>query len=343
MATHHATPLKFLAPGWFSVVMGLSGLTLAWVRAVPYAGDSAQVVAWVLGMSAALVMALLFALSLLRKLRHPQALLEDLHHPVRHVFVATFPVSLILLATVAHALGGDSALARVTWMIGSVSQIMVTVWVLSRWLNTGDGGKPAISFWTGITPALLIAVVGNVVVPLAGVRMGYPEWSAAQFGVGLFFWLVVLTLIFVRLGQQGMWPERLLPATVITIAPPSVIGLAALQLGAPVLVSWMAWGIAMFFLFWSASMLRRLRSTSFSVTFWALSFPLASLTALTLRLSEGAAGWFAAMAVLMLCLTSLLVTMLVFGTLRGLLNGTLLVPEPAPGSAPVFTAQSTHV
>jgi len=334
MATHHATPLKFLAPGWFSVVMGLSGLTLAWARAVPYVGDSAQVVAWVLGMSAALVMALLFALSLLRKLRHPQALLEDLHHPVRHVFVATFPVSLILLATVAFALGGDSALARVTWMIGAASQILVTVWVLSRWLNTGDGGKPTVTFWTGITPALLIAVVGNVVVPLAGVRLGYPEWSAAQFGVGIFFWLVVLTLIFVRLGQHGMWPERLLPATFITIAPPSVIGLAALQLGAPLAISWMAWGIAMFFLFWSASMLRRLRSTSFSVTFWALSFPLASLTALTLRLSESTAGWFGLLAMLMLSLTSLLVAMLVFGTLRGLLNGTLLVPEPGPAIAP---------
>ena len=334
MASHHATPLKFLAPGWFSVVMGLSGLTLAWVRAVPYAGDSALTVAWVLATGAALVMALLLALSLLRGLRHPQSLREDLQHPVRHVFVATLPVSLILLGTVAHALSGASALAQTIWMIGSASQVLVTVWVLSRWLNTGDGSKPAISFWTGITPALLIAVVGNVVVPLAGVRMGYPEWAAAQFGVGLFFWLVVLTLIFVRLGQHGMWPERLLPATFITIAPPSVIGLAALQLGAPLAVSWMAWGVAMFFLFWSASMLRRLRSTSFSVTFWALSFPLASLTALTLRLSESAAGWFGLLAMLMLSLTSLLVAMLVFGTLRGLLNGTLLVPEPGPAIAP---------
>ena len=334
MASHHATPLKFLAPGWFSVVMGLSGLTLAWTRAVPYAGDGAQTVAWALGIGAAVVMALLFAFSLLRRLRHPQAFMEDLHHPVRHVFVAAFPVSLILLATVAFALSGDSALAQATWLFGSVSQILVTVWVLSRWLNTGDAGKPAISFWTGITPALLIAVVGNVVVPLAGVRLGFPEWAAAQFGVGLFFWIVVLTLIFVRLGQHGMWPERLLPATFITVAPPSVIGLAVLQLGAPVLVSWMAWGIAVFFLLWSASMLKRLRSTSFSVTFWALSFPLASLTALTLRLSESAAAWFAVLAMLMLCLTSLLVTMLVFGTLRGLLNGTLLVPEPGPGSAP---------
>ena len=29
MTTHHATPLKFLMPGWFASVMGLAGLSLA--------------------------------------------------------------------------------------------------------------------------------------------------------------------------------------------------------------------------------------------------------------------------------------------------------------------------
>jgi hypothetical protein len=46
---------------------------------------------------------------------------------------------------------------------------------------------------------------------------------------------------------------------------------------------------------------------------------------------------------LMLCLTSLLVTMLVFGTLKGLLNGTLLVPEPGAGSAPAAPARGAGV
>jgi tellurite resistance protein len=44
----------------------------------------------------------------------------------------------------------------------------------------------------------------------------------------------------------------------------------------------MAWGITLFFLVWSAGIFRRAISQPFSVTLWALSFPLAALAALTL-------------------------------------------------------------
>ena len=36
--THSPTPLKFLFPGWYAIVMGLSGLALAWHRAEPLMG-----------------------------------------------------------------------------------------------------------------------------------------------------------------------------------------------------------------------------------------------------------------------------------------------------------------
>ena len=45
----HATPLKFLMPGWFAIVMGLCGLSLAWHRAVPLMGEMAGAGALVVG------------------------------------------------------------------------------------------------------------------------------------------------------------------------------------------------------------------------------------------------------------------------------------------------------
>ena len=57
---------------------------------------------------AALIALVLAVLSLIRWQRYPQAVREDLTHPVRHVFVAAMPISLILLATVATALTGPS-------------------------------------------------------------------------------------------------------------------------------------------------------------------------------------------------------------------------------------------
>lgn len=328
-----ANALKFLAPGWFSIVMGLCGLTLAWHRAVPLLGDGAGAAALVLGGIAALVAVVLAVASAWRWYRHAPALAEDLRHPVRHVFVAAMPVSMILLSTVAVAVSGPNLWARGLWVVGSAWQLAVTARVLSRWLAPA-GAVPEGAFWLGMTPALLIPVVGNVLVPLAGVSLGYGAWSAAQFGVGLFFWPLVIGLLVVRIGVAGLWPQRLLPTTFITMAPPSVIGLAALQLGAPDTVAWAAWGIALVFALWSASVLRRALDQPFSIAAWALSFPLAAFSALSLRLAATAAVPFQVLALAMLALATLVIAVLVLATVKGLHRGTLLVPEPVAPATP---------
>ncbi len=325
--SHSQTPLKFLGAGWFACVMGLCGLALAWHRATPLMGDMAEAAALILGLLAAGVFVLLLGLYLLRRQRYPQAALEDFRHPVRHPMVAALPISLLLLAAVAVALSGPSLLARCLWLLGAVWQFAVTLWVLKRWLSgNGNGGLN----WAGVTPALILSVVGNVLVPLAGLPLGYSAWSAAQFGVGLFFWPVVLLLLFVRIAVHGMWSERLLPSTFITIAPPAAAGLVALQWGASALLGWMAWGVALFFLLWSASVLRRALAQPLSIVFWALSFPLTAFCALTLRLGQEGPAWFQALSMLLLALSSLVVAALALATLKGLRSGSLLAPETLP-------------
>ena len=332
MSLPSPTPLKFLVPGWFAITMGLCGLSLAWARAVPSLGDLAGAIALAVGVLALGVFGVLGGLSLLRMQRHPEALIEDLRHPIRHAFVAAVPASIVLLATVATTLLGPSAGVRALWMLGAVVQFAVTVWVMARWLKGNrDGGF----VWAGITPVLFIPIVGNVLPPLAGVALGLPEWSAAQLGVGVILWPVTLTLLAVRLGQIGLWPERMLAATFITVAPPSVIGLGVLQLGAPPLLGWAFWGLGLFFLCWSATLFKRMVAQPFSIAFWGLSFPLAAFTALTLRLSEHAPGAVAHLGLVLLALTSIVIATLVLGTVQGLRRGSLLVPEPAPTVATV--------
>lgn len=331
MSPHHPTPLKFLMPGWFAIVMGLSGLSLAWKRAEPLMGEAALAASLAIGILAALAFATLAVLSVLRMQRYAQALAEDMKHPVRHAFIAAIPISLILLATVLHALEGPHGLTVGLWMLGSVVQFGVTVWVLSRWLN---GNKEGGMVWAGVTPVLFIPVVGNVLVPLAGVGLGYPQWSAAQFGVGIFFWPVVMTLLVVRMGTMGMWPDRLLPTTFIAVAPPAVGGLAAMQLGAPETIGWLCWGIGLFFLMWAGSVTKRILTQPFAITFWAISFPLASFAALTLRLSPPA-GFFTVIAMMTLALSSVVIAGLALATYKGLRQGHMLAPEPVATITPV--------
>ncbi len=326
---HHPTPLKFLMPAWFVPVMGLSGLALAWHNATFLMGEAARTAALLLAGLAGLLALLLSVLTVLRRQRYPAALAEDMAHPVRHVFMATMPICLLLLATLATTLVGPSLPVQAVWLVGSVWQLGLTLWVLSRWLQPGVGGKAeGASFWPAMTPALLIPVVGNVLAPLAGGALGFAGWSAAQFGVGVFLWPVVITLLAVRIGISGLWPDRLLPTTFITVAPPAVIGLGLLVLNAPTPLAWGAWGVSLFFLAWSTRVFKRVMTQPFAITFWALSFPMAAFSALTLRLAKDANGSFQMLAVALLAMTSLLILALLMATVKGLREGHLLAPEP---------------
>ena len=335
---HHPTPLKFLMPGWFALVMGYSGWSLAWHRAAPLFGEAAETVSAVLGVLAALLLAVLLVASVLRAWRYPEALLEDLKHPVRHAFVAAAPVSTMLVATVGIALMGVSPLWETLWWVGSVAQLVATWWVLGRWLAPvaapAPGTPPAV-MWPSITPVLFIPVVGNVVAPLAGVTLGHEVWSVMQLAIGVFFWPVVMALLVARRVAHSHLPDRILPSWFISLAPPSVIGLALMQWDVPLMWVQAVWGIAAFVLVWLLPLFKRILTQPFAVPFWALSFPIAAFTSLTLRLAHAMAGQpgstvMQGLAVLLLAVTSVVLVWLSLSTVRGLRNGSMLAPEIHP-------------
>ena len=310
--------------------MGLAGLALAWHRAAPLMGQAASAVAAALGVLAPLGLAGLAVATVLRGLNHAEAWAEHRRHPVRHTFVATLPIALLLVVTVGVALLGPSTQARLLWWLPSLSQLGVTVWVLMRWWR---GNQPGGLVWAGVTPALFIPIVGNVLVPLAGVPLGHEAWAAAQFGVGLVFWPLVAALVLVRLAVAGSWPERLRPTAFIFIAPPAVVGLSLLQLGAPWLVGWAFWGVALFSFLWVGTLAKAIAAQPFALPHWGMSFPLAAFAALTLRLAEPGTQ-LAILGPILLALASLVIAALLLATLR---DGTLLVAEPVP--VPVVQAQ----
>jgi len=304
--------------------MGLCGLSLAWHRAVPLMGEAAGGVSLALGGLAAGLFVVLALASLWRARQHPDAWAEDRRHPVRHPFLATVPVSLLLLATVGTAQFGPGPAPQALWLAGSVLQLAATAWVLLRWWQARQaGGK----HWVGVTPVLFIPVVGNVLAPLAGGTLGFGVWAMAQFSLGLLLWPVLLVALWRRWKGHGLWPERLWPSVFILIAPPAVVGLVLLQLGAPAWAGVLLWLLALAFAGLAALQLPAISQQAMGLPHWALSFPLAAWAALSLRL--GAPGSALALpAVALLAAATLVVAGLLLATVRGLRQGTLLVPEP---------------
>lgn len=322
--------LEHLAPVWFVVVMGWCGLATAWLRATELLGDMALGIGLVAAWVALLIFGVLGVACIVRLQAHPHAVQADLKHPVRHAFMATLPISLMLLATLGARLFWNTSplldvVLRAVWCAGSLLELAATVWVLGRWLRPqAEGGLQ----WATFTPVLFIPVVGNVLAPLGGVPMGLGAWATAQFGMGVLLWPVLQTLMVVRLVQAGPLPARMSPSLFIMIVPPSIIGLDLAQLEAPLPMVWALWGIGLFFVLWVLTQLEAIRAQPFGMAHWGMSFPLAAFTALTLLLAQTPDGrWLQLPATLMLAITSLVILGLSLGTWRGLRSGDLLVAE----------------
>ena len=325
-----ANALEHLSPVWFVPVMGWCGLAQAWLRASDLGEGLTTVLATLAGSVALGIFVVVSVLSLVRWSKYPSAVAIDIQHPVRHPFLATIPISIMLLASLGVAMFWNASESldtglRLVWAGGSLLEVAATVWVTARWLKTKEAGGPS---WNAITPILFIPVVGNALAPIAGLSIGLEPWAMAQFGLGLFLWPVMQTLLVVRWVHVGPMPPRMVPALFIMVVPPSIVGLDLLLMGVALPWIWCMWGIGAFFLALALTQIPSLRSLPFGMPHWGMSFPIAAFTILTLRLAAlSDCGWLVFPGYALLAVTSLLVLWLSFATLRGLLNGSLLAPE----------------
>jgi len=255
---------------FFAIVMGLMGLVLALHSAqerLPWADALAQGVFY-LGVAVFGIIAVFY---LAKLLRHPSEVKAEWNHPVRLAFFPAVSVSMLLTATASH--GAYPNLALVLWGLGAIGQGILTIAVVSGWISHR-------SFEVGhLTPAWFIPAVGNVIVPVVGVRLGFPEISWLFFSGGIMFWIVLLTLVMNRLVFHDPIPARLFPTLVILIAPPAVAFVAYYQLvGTIDAFAHMLLNAAYVFALLVLVQVPKLLRLPFALSWWALSFPMAALT-----------------------------------------------------------------
>ena len=255
---------------FFAVVMGVMGLVLALHGArdvLPWVAGAAQAVLYV----GLLVFAAIAVVYLAKILHHPAAVRAEWNHPVRVAFFPAVSISMLLTATACYA--QYPAVAAVLWGVGAAGQGVLTIAVVSGWISHR-------AFEVGhLTPAWFIPAVGNVIVPVAGVRLGYPEISWLFFSGGIVFWIVLLTLVVNRLVFHNPIPARLFPTLVILIAPPAVAFVAYYQLvGAVDPFGHILLNAAYVFALLVLVQVPKLLKLPFALSWWALSFPVAAVT-----------------------------------------------------------------
>jgi tellurite resistance protein len=99
-----------------------------------------------------------------------------------HLF-PTFSISLLLLATMISRLAATWAIAL--FLAGASLHFLLTIVVIDLWFNHAHFDV------VHVNPAWLIPAVGNMLVAIAGVNLGFSELSWFFFSIGIVFWIVL--------------------------------------------------------------------------------------------------------------------------------------------------------
>lgn len=304
----------------FATVMGVAGLSLAWLKAQNVAGipaDIGEILRWV----ASILYLVLIALYGMKVLRHPASVIADGAHPVKMNFFPAISIGLLLLAIA----WSDPAPAVARWMLylAAFAHLVFTIWALNRWLYHG---RYKIEH---ANPAWFIPVVGNILVPIAGVKLVPTELNWFFFSIGLVFWLSLMAIMLNRLFFHDPLPARLMPTLFILIAPPAVgfISYVALT-GVIDAFAQVMYFFALFLTLLLASNAWRFLRLPFFISAWAYAFPLAAMTIATFeRAGHGGGRFYMGLGWLLLSILSIIVFVLVIRTLQAARAGHICVPE----------------
>ena len=313
--------LEHMPVSMFSIVMGLAGTTIALEKAEHQWAWSVSPSAVMLAITA--IIFVLISLAYLSKfILHRKQVVADFNHPIRLSFFPAMSIGMLLLAIAA--MGHYPGASLYLWGVGATVQLIFTLAILSSWMHHEKFQVQHSN------PAWFIPIVGNILVPIAGVPLGYQEVSWFYFSVGMLMWTPLLAVLFNRFFFHPMIPGKLLPTLFILIAPPAVGFISWVKLHGGVVddTARLFYYFGLFITMLLLAQARYFVKLSFALPWWAYTFPVAALTIATSVMAEKVGGdFFATLFPVLLIALVLLVSLISVRTVIAMLRGQVCVPE----------------
>jgi tellurite resistance protein len=267
-----ATPLL----GLFAIPLGVAGLGSTWSLAATTLSAPSWPTELLYGLSLAGWATLTLAY-LVGALRGPGTFAGDRQHAIYGPFAAYIPVIAILLA--AHYEQHARQVGRVAVAVSVAALVVVAAQLLAHWLL---GNLPVATFHPGY---LLPTVAGAFIASIGFSVCGWHRAAMGAFGVGVFFWLTIGTLIFNRLFTGDPLPDETKPSLSVLVSPPATAGLAWLIIKDDQidLVGYGLLAIAFMFVLVQLLFFNEYRRLPFTTNFWAFTFPVAASAMLAMR------------------------------------------------------------
>jgi tellurite resistance protein len=257
-------PLNTLA-----ISFGMAGLASLWSTTAA-ALDLPPAIPAILWVAAAATWVWLIVAHTVRGSRSADSLLSQLKQPAQGPIAAIVPVVGLMLGAQLHLVWplGGAVLALLSFVAAS----LFAGWILAYW-HTGRLTPDAFH-----GAYLLPTVAAPLVASTVAAKLGFPHVAMAAFATGLFFWIVLVTVLLSRLAFFPPLPDPLTPTLAILLAPPGVAGAAwfAMNGVGDDVVSLSLLGVLAVMGVMQLFLISVYRRLAFSLGFWSFTFPVAS-------------------------------------------------------------------
>jgi len=311
--------LKHFPIMMFAIVMGMSGLTITYQKAAMWLGISEFFGMMFMYITTAtfIVVSLIY---ITKYVKYTTAVKKEFSHPIRVNFFAAVSISMLMLAIIYKEF--NPTLSAIFWYPGTIIHLYLTMHTISFWINHNQELDHS-------NPAWFIPIVGNVLVPVAGVGFASNGILMYFFSVGMFFWLILFSIIFNRIIFHNQLAAKFMPTLFILIAPPAVGFIAYFKMfGVIDIFATFLFNMAIFFTLLIVFMYKNFMKIKFFISWWAFVFPVAAMsigTMLMYHQTNDTILYFS--SYLMLVVTSAIIVIVLYQTIKNITNHNVCVQE----------------
>lgn len=313
---------------FFGIVLGVAGLGNAW-RSAHLAWGLPAVVGELLMLAAAVIWSILIVCYAAKWIGAREAAQAEFEHPVQCCFVGLIGVATMLIA--GGAIPYSRGAAWLLYLAGAIFTFAFAIWRTGAlWKGGRDPGQT--------TPVLYLpTVAGSFVAGTVGAALGMHEMGQFFFGMGLFAWLAIESVLLHRLLTSPAMAGAMRPTLGIQLAPP-VVGAVTLVAVVPDVPPALVHAMLGYGILQALILLRLLpwiMEESFTPSFWAFTFGATALATAPIRLLLAHdVGMIRVLAPALFLFANIVVFAVAAGTIVRILQGRLL-PAPALPSPPL--------
>ena len=293
----------------FPIALGLAGLGSAFrIAAQPLSLEVLHAVGFGLLIAASLVLASDVLLYLVKLLRDRQAVADDISMATQANLLAPgFMAAMVIGGALSAIWPGGQLL----WLAASLGHMILLLGFVGLWL-THDYAP------SDLNPTWFLPAAGIMTSAMTWPNYGPVAFPVLTLGIGAMLWLMLVPLVFRRLVFEPAVAPELRPTLFIIAAPFGLLAGALLTLFPQ--ISWHGPLLLLrggaFFILTLVLQFRFVFGAGVTLSWWATTFPVATVAAGLFRISEAAGelAFFAGAALLLLaCLTT---TIALIATIR---------------------------